>query len=155
MEEDLFPVFDVPSDLADEADENDEGSGTEYAPGPLWDYETGDFVIDGAKRTIYGSGYDSWVLWCTKTIMTQRWAFLAYSDAHGVEADEAFAEPDRDAVESSFERTITEALEADPLERTLLVRNFDFTWLADSLEIQCEVVATDGSTADIEAKLPI
>lgn len=148
MAGDLFPVFDVPSEI-----EEEQNTDTEYAPAPLWDFEAGDFVTDGAHRTLYGSGYDSWVLWCTKTIMTQRWAHLAYSDNEGIEAEEAFAEPDREAVESSFERTITEALLADPMGRTLAVRQFDFSWEADGLMISCEVVGADGSTADIKARL--
>ena len=148
MAEGLFPVFDVPSDI-----EEDENEGAEYAPGPLWDMEAGDFVTDGAHRTLYGSAYDSWVLWCTKTIMTQRWAHLGYSDNAGIEAEEAFAEPDREAVESSFERTITEALLADPMGRTLSVRNFEYRWEADCLWISCVVTGRDGSTADIKARL--
>lgn len=144
----LFPVFDVPSEI-----EEENQTDCEYAPAPLWDFETGDFVTDAAHRILYGSGYDAWVLWCTKTIMTQRWAHLAYSSNDGIEAAEAFAEPDSEAVESAFERTITEALLADPMGRTLMVRNFEYSWEADSLQISCEVVGRDGSTADIKAKL--
>lgn len=144
----LFPVFDVPATLAEDA-----GIKDRYAKAPLWDVERGDFVIDGANRVHYGSGYESWVLWCTKTIMTQRWAHLAYSDNAGIEAAEAFAEPDKEAVESSFERTITEALLADPMGRTLTVRNFEFSRDADSLWISCEVIGRDGKSADIKAKL--
>ena len=145
----LFPTFDVPAGMAT-------GSGTgvtQYLPGPLWDFETGDFVSDGAGRTLYGSGKDAWVLWCIKSILTQRGARLGYGMNEGIEADEAFSEPDREAVESAFERTVTEALLADPLGRTKVVRNFSFTWEADSLMIECEVVGADGSTADITAKL--
>lgn len=152
MAADLFPVFDVPSDIEEEDATEEENEG-EYAPAPLWDFEAGDFVMDGAHRTIYGSGYDAWVLWCTKTIMTQRWAHLAYSGNHGVEAEEAFAEADREAVESAFEASVTEALLADPLGRTVDVLDFDFSWEADSLTISCVAVGTDGNTADIEAAL--
>lgn len=148
----LFPVFDVPSDVVSNDDNTIEQNG-EYAPGPLWDVEKGDFVLDGAYRTIYGPGYDSWVLWCTKTILTQRWAHLAYSAAYGVESEEAFAESDREAVESSFEVSITEALLADPLGRTVAVQDFDFSWVGDALSVTCEVVGRDGSTADISVKL--
>lgn len=146
----LFPVFEVPAEVVDEDEHRLEETG-KYMPGPLWDMEKGDFVTDGAFRTIYGPGYDSWVLWCTKTIMTQRWAHLGYSNAYGVEADEAFAEEDREAVESSFEVSITEALLADPLGRTVAVRNFEFSWVGDELSISCEVLGKDGSTADIKA----
>lgn len=149
MAANLFPTFDVPDEIEDEFEESE----AQYIPGPLWDYEAGDFVTDGARQSIYGSGYDAWVLWCVKSIMTQRWAHLGYSTNEGIEADEAFKEPDREAVESAFERTVTEALLADPMGRTQIVRNFEFTWEADSLWIECEVVGADGSTADIKAKL--
>lgn len=149
---DLFPVFDVPSEIADVTEEAESGK---YYPGPLWDFETGDFIMDGAHRSIYGSGYDAWVLWCTKTIMTQRWAHLAYSSAYGVESEEAFAESDREAVEASFELSITEALLADPYGRTTAVRDFEFSWVGDELSISCVAVGTDGNTADIEANVKV
>ncbi|MCI8536757.1 MAG: DUF2634 domain-containing protein [Hungatella sp.] len=144
----LFPVFDVPSTLVEETKQQ-----TQYAPVPMWDMEAGDFVTDGAGRTLYGSGYDAWVLWCTKSILTQRWAHDGYNANEGIEAEQAFKEPDREAIESAFERTITEALLADPMGRTAQVRDFEFTWEADSLCIECIVIGTDGDTASIKAKL--
>ncbi len=144
----LFPVFDVPDITENNADVE-----KQYMPAPLWDYETGDFVIDGTNRALYGSGYDAWILWCTKSILTQRWAHLAYNSNIGVEADEAFKQPDADAVESAFERTITEALLADPSGRTEQVKDFRFTWRADTLMIECMVVGKNGQTADIKATL--
>lgn len=146
----LFPVFDVPSTLAEDAVRQER-----YAPAPMWDVERGDFVTDGTRRTIYGSGSDAWVLWCTKSILTQRWAHDSYSADTGIEAEQAFKETDRKAVESSFERTITEALLADPMGRTVQVRDFAFRWEADSLWIECAVFGRDGNTADIRVKLDI
>ena len=144
----LFPTFEVPAALAEDIlTEN------QYPPAPLWDVEKGDFVINGARQTLYGSGYDAWVLWCTKAILTQRWAHDGYSANEGIEAEQAFKEPDRKAVESAFERTITEALLADPLGRTMQVRDFEFRWEADSLWITCVVVGADGDTASIRARL--
>ena len=148
MANSLFPVFDVPATVATETDIE-----TEYAPAPMWDIEAGDFVTDGAGKALYGSGYDAWVLWCTKSILTQRWAHYGYSDNEGIEAEEAFQQPDIQASESFFERTITEALLADPMGRTSQVRDFEFRWEADSLWITCVVVGTDGDTASIRAKL--
>lgn len=144
----LFPVFSVPSALAEEAEKQEQ-----YPPAPMWDVEKGDFVQDGAGQALYGSGYDAWVLWCTKAVLTQRWAHYGYSSNEGIEADEAFREPDRAAMESAFERTITEALLSDPLGRTKQVRNFDFQWEADGLRVSCAVIGTDGNTASIRAKL--
>ena len=63
--------------------------------------------------------------------------------------------PDRAAAESSFERTITEALLADPMGRTVQVRDFSFRWEADSLWIECKVFGTDGSTTDVGARLEL
>lgn len=148
MANNLFPVFDVPSTLAEEADTQER-----YPPAPMWDVETGDFIKDGAGHPLYGSGYDAWVLWCTKSILTQRWAHSGYSANEGIEAEQAFQEPDRQAAESAFERTITEALLADPMGRTAQVRDFEFSWEADSLWISCVIVGTDGDTASIRAKL--
>lgn len=148
MSNNLFPVFDVPSALAREAETQNK-----YPPAPMWDVETGDFITDGAGKLLYGSGKDAWVLWCTKAILTQRWAHLGYNANEGIEAEEAFGEPDRKAAESTFERTITEALLADPMGRTTQVRDFVFTWEADSLWIECVAVGTDGDTASIKAKL--
>lgn len=144
----LFPTFEVPATLAEDIlTEN------QYPPSPMWDVEKGDFVTNGARQTLYGSGYDAWVLWCTKAILTQRWAHDGYSANEGIEAEQAFKEPDRKAAESAFERTITEALLADPLGRTIQVRDFAFTWEADSLWIACEVIGANGDTASIRAKL--
>ncbi len=148
MANNLFPVFDVPSTLAEEA-----ATQERYPPAPMWDVETGDFIKDGAGHPLYGSGHDAWVLWCTKSILTQRWAHSGYSTNEGIEAEQAFQEPDRQAAESAFERTITEALLADPMGRTAQVRDFEFSWEADSLWISCVIVGTDGDTASIRAKL--
>jgi len=144
----LFPVFDVPATLAEDIQQIHR-----YRPVPSFDIERGDFVFDGANRPIYGSGYDAWILWCTKTVLTQRWAYYGYSSNAGIEAEEAFTQPDRQAAQSYFERTITEALLADPMGRTQSVRNFRFSWLADSLQIACEVTGADGNSATVQARI--
>lgn len=100
-------------------------------------------------------GDDAWVLWCIKTIMTQRWAHLGYSNNAGIEAIEAFRQPDRKAQESAFTRTITEALLADPMGRTRQVRNFQYDWHADSLNITCEIFGAAGNSAVINARLHV
>jgi hypothetical protein len=148
MTNNLFPVFDVPSALAEDIRQV-----RKYRPVPFFDIAEGEFVLNGARQPMYGSGYDAWVLWCTKTILTQRWAYCGYSDNSGIEADEAFKEPDRQATESAFERTITEALLADPMGRTVQARNFIFGWYGDSLTIACDVTGANGDTATIKASI--
>lgn len=140
----LFPVFDVPSETTEDTYRKKTAV---YNYSPLWDFEKGDFVSNGAGQLLYGTGYEAWVFWCVKTMNTQRWAHLAYSDNAGIESKEAFGEPDRAAVQSAFERTITEALLADPMGRTLQVRSFVFSWENDSLRIECEAVGADRNTA--------
>ena len=148
MSANLFPTFEVPAVLPE-----DEEITERYLPAPMFDFETGEFVTDGARRTLYGSGYDAWVLWCIKTVMTQRWAHLGYSSNAGIEAEEAFQEPDRNAQESMFERTITEALLADPKGRTIQVRDFIFIREVDGLRLSCVIVGVEGDTATITARL--
>ncbi len=144
----LFPVFDVPGLV-----ETENAVDSEYKPAPLWDYENNDFVLNGAGQPIYGTGYDAWVLWCIKTIETQRYSHNGYSNNAGIEADEAFKQPDRAARESYFERTITEALLADPKGRTIQVKDFIFEWEADALAITCTVIGKAGNTAVVKAEL--
>ena len=144
----LFPVFEMPPTLAVETRRPQR-----YHPAPLFDIERGEFILNGARQAAYGSGSDAWVLWCTKMILTQRFAHLAYGDDIGVEAEEAFRQPDRRAQESAFERTITEALLADSAGRTKQVRGFSFRWGADSLHISCEIIGHDGNSASIDVDM--
>lgn len=144
----LFPVFNMPETLIEQV-----RTQQRYLPAPLFNLETGEFVLNGKRQPIYGSGHDAWVLWCTKIILTQRWAHLAYGDDVGVEFEQAFAQPDRLAQESAVERTITEALLADPAGRTKQVNNICFRWSADKLEITCQVQGHDGNSASIDAQI--
>jgi hypothetical protein len=149
MTANLFPIFNAPPVLADI-----EPTIQRYNPAPLWNLERGDFILDGARKMQYGSGFDAWVLWCVKTVLTQRWAHDGYSPNIGIEMTESFSAPNRKAQESMFERTITEALLADPMGRTTQVRNFRFTWEGgDSLFLTCDVLGTDGNSASIEVPI--
>lgn len=150
MPQSLFPVFEVPGFSVEQ-----ERTIPQYAQAPLWDYAAGDFVHNGSGQVVYGTGQEAWILWCIKTVLTQRWAHFAYSRSIGVESMEAFREADRAAVQSAFERTITEALLSDPARRTQQVRDFDFTWEPDALHISCEVVGADGNSAVIDASLRV
>ena len=151
MSQNLFPVFDVPSETVESTPIS--VPRPQYRPAPLWDYEKGDFVMNGARQPIYGNGNDAWVFWCMKTIRTQRWSKLAYSGNIGIEKEEAFRESDRKAQESALERTITEALLADPMGRARQVRDFKFDWRADSLWISCVVYGAEGNSEIIRADL--
>jgi hypothetical protein len=151
MADSLFPVFDVPTTVPDSSAT---AAAPVYNPAPLYDYEAGDIARNGAGQSLWGSAYDAWVFWCIKTVSTERYARMAYSDNAGIEADAAFKQPTRAARESAFERTITEALMADPMNRTQSVQNFTFDWSgADALHISCQVTGRDGNSATISTTL--
>jgi hypothetical protein len=140
----LYPVFEMPELM--------EQQQTELAPryGKSWlfDFKTGDFVIDGAGRVVQADGYTAWAQWCVKTVLTERFAYLAYSQNYGTEIEAALRQPSRQAVESELERAITEALLMDP--RTEMVRDFRFTWEGDQLRVAFTVVPAVGGPEWLE-----
>ena len=98
-----------------------------YQQAPMFDYETGDFVRDGANRIVMADGKEAFMEWCLKQCVTERSSRLAYSDKLGVEIVKATAgASDPAAVQSDIERTITEAIMVNPA--TEYVRNFEFSW---------------------------
>ena len=126
---DLFPVFEVPKIIASEDDLVKQRAGMSF------DFETGDFKLDNAGRIETATPYEVWAQWCLKTVYTQRWAYLGYSDQIGVELEEAFNQEDNAAKESYIEYTISEALLADPYNRTKRVYDFNFNWETDSVKV--------------------
>lgn len=124
-----------------------------YPASWAFDVETGEFVTDGGGRVCYSDGYEAWKLWCCKTIATQRGSHLGYSSGVGVESDRALAEPDRASVMSALERTITEALLADPLGRTLRVYDFSFSLYGEDATASCTILGKSGDTASITVKM--
>lgn len=137
MAEELFPVFDVP-----EEDEEDGEYDTSYKRSVRWDPALGDFARDGSNRMVQCSGQEAYMVWCYKTVQTERDSCLAYMEAVsgadlGVELEGIMQESDRGTVESMVERTITEALEVNP--RTESVGNFVFSWDGDTVHARFEV----------------
>lgn len=118
-ENNLFPVVEIPEE-ADEEEEYDE----EYRPSALWDFEKGDFALDGAGKVLEADGVEAYLQWCLKVAQTERYSCLAYDDDIGTEID-SILKNDRAALESEIERTITEALMVNP--RTEYVQDFEFS----------------------------
>ena len=150
MGQNLFPVFDMPLTLTEDV-KNEK----QYGIALRWNFEEGDFEMNLMGQPLYGNGYEAWVQWCKKALLTQRWAHYAYGSNAGIEAVEAFKEPDRKVIENSLERTIAETLLADPMGRTRQVRNFQFHWNSDEVQVICEVLGSDGSSAEIDAALKL
>ena len=140
----LYPTFEPPTIVEQEQPQ----LAPEYPKSYLFDFEKGDFVLDGAGRIVIADGHRAWVQWCVKTVLTERFAYLAYSGNYGVEVEQARKQSDRTLVEMEIERTITEALLVDP--RTELVRDFAFRWYADELYVTFTVVPVIGNAARIE-----
>lgn len=116
----LFPVFDLP-EIPDDPEYEER-----YRSSVDFDFETGDFVRDGANKMVPADGRKAFMQWCQKVVATEREAFLAYSDEIGTEFEEMEDFPDRDSRESEIERTITEALLVHPA--TEYVRDFEFNY---------------------------
>lgn len=145
----LYPVFQVPT-IYEETQKN-EGI---YKGSSYFDFETGDFRMDGGGRIVPSSGFDAWKQWCIKTIATQRLAYRNYTAGLGIEGEQAMAQPTAELQQIALETTIKEALLADPYGRTLEVRNFVWTKGVESLHMHCTVVGQDDRTAQIEADIP-
>ena len=140
----LYPAFEMPEMMEQQQTQ----LAPEYPRSYLFDFDKGDFVRDGTGRIVVCDGHTAWVQWCIKAVMTERFSRLAYSGNYGVEIDEALKQPTRAAVETEVERTITEALLADP--RTYAVRDFSFEWRGNELYVSFTVIPVVGEVFRIE-----
>jgi Protein of unknown function (DUF2634). len=143
---DLFPTFDVPSNI-----ENENGTeSADFNSGIDFDFEKGDFTT-AAGRLQETDGYNVWVQWCIKMISTQRYNCMAYSDQMGVEIPSDICSMESSDAEAQIISTITDALLADPAGRTQSVDSFSFSWGEDNVQVTCAVTAADGATAVLSA----
>lgn len=134
---DLYPMFDVPEDIAEE-----EIEAPEIDLNPLktaaFDFNKGETIVDLKGRVVMAENQAAYRQWVIKCVMTERYEYLAYGPDFGVEVKAIMrANYPRDIAESELERTIREALMVDP--RTVSVDNFVFEWQADSVLVKCEV----------------
>ena len=118
-----------------------------YKPSIFFDFDTGDFVVNHDGKLKEASGFEAWMQWCQKTLMTQRYAHEGYSTDIGIDYESALKADSREEAESILQREIEEALMADPSERTLYVGNITFEWAADDCLVTVQVQGIDG---DIE-----
>ncbi len=123
----LYPTVNLPSLMKPQVADSEK----KYRSAPLFDFEKGDFVKDGANRIVFADGKEAFAAWCLKVCVTERGTKLAYSDKIGTEIMSAIKEPDAESVKSSIERTITEALMVNPA--TEYVKNFSFSIDGDHL----------------------
>ncbi len=144
----LYPTFETP-ELA-EAQGEGEPAPT-YGRSFVFDFEKGDFVLDGAGRVAEADGHVAWAQWCVKAVITERFGYLVYGPAYGCEVAGARRTQNRRAAEAELERAITEALLSDP--RTEAVRDFEFEWEGDSVHVSFAVEPVVGTAERIEVSI--
>jgi hypothetical protein len=138
----LYPTFEIPDEVTDELTEE-----VAYPTSFDFDFEAGDFVTHGG-RVATTDGYRAWVQWCVKAALTERGAYLVYTDDYGADTDELPDAASRAEAESLLENTITEALEVDP--RTGSVSNFTFEWNGDGIGVSFTLEPTIGTNERID-----
>lgn len=129
---DLYPAFAIPNVSGAE----DTSAATVIKAGPLFDYELGDFALDGQNRVVMVDGSDEYTLWVVKALSTQLEACASYP-GFGLDAEYAMDQPNREAVQSAIERAITEALSEHPA--TERVYNFSYDWEGSDLAVRFTV----------------
>ena len=140
-----------------ELDEIDDGQDEEaigYKKSIYFDENLGDFKRDGTKKLVEADGVDAWIQWCMKVLKTKRYVCQAYSDDIGIDIESVFQAESRKEAESILENEITEALEADPYQRTDMVKSVTFQWKnADSLEVTCNVLGIDSNEIELNTTI--
>ncbi|MGM9539527.1 DUF2634 domain-containing protein, partial [Anaerovibrio sp.] len=66
MAESIYPTFRLPPLTAPSLGAKQK----RYKSSLMFDFETGDFVRDGAKRLLTCDGHEAWVQWCLKQLAT-------------------------------------------------------------------------------------
>lgn len=123
-----------------------------YRNGIAFDYETGDFKRDGKNKILDSDGIESWKSWCIICLQTERYAHLACPSDFGINTEAAMQANSREEAESILSREITEALLADPYERTQYVEDISFDWTApDTVIVEVKIHGIDDVTIDITA----
>ena len=127
---------------------------TGYRNGVAFDYQTGDFKRDGKNRLLDSDGIESWKSWCINCLHTERYKHLAYSTDFGIETEAAMKAASREEAESILARQITEAIMADPYERTAYIEEISFDWTApDTVEVFVAIHGINDVTIDVTAYL--
>lgn len=146
----LLPTVDVP-DFVDE--EEDEEYDVDYKSSPMWNLEKGDFVRTATNNVPMNDGYEAYKVWCVKTVATERYSCLAYSDDIGTEMEDILTESDKEAAELAIERTIQEALSVNP--RVSSVEEFAFLWGTGHVSVSFIVYSIDGEPFTVDSIIEI
>ena len=125
-----------------------------YKPGAAFDYRNGDFIRDGRNYVLGNTGIEEWKSWVINCMQTERYKYLAYNTDFGIELDQVFSASSRQAAESILTREITEAIMADPYERTEYIDSIEYTWIdSDSVQVTASIVGIADVTIDVTANV--
>ena len=150
MAENLFPVGYEDEIITAEDLQSEQPTG--YRNGIAFDSLLGDFLRDGMNKMLDSDGIESWKSWCINCIQTERYKHLAYSTDFGIELDKAMKASGREEAESILTREITEAIMADPYQRTKYIEEITFNWTApDAVAVAATIHGIDDVTIDITA----
>lgn len=130
-------------ELEEEIEEEDQESagGPQYKEGLKFE---NDLMLDGTGNIIITEPEDAWLDWCKKTLATPRYLCDEYSDQVGIDVEAAFEANSRAEAEEILRTEISEALEADPYGRTVMVEQIDFQWIApDAVEVSVLITGFD------------
>lgn len=126
-----------------------------YGISPVFDYERGDIMLDGAGRVVMADAREAWLMWCVKSVLTEKDSCLAYSDNVGTNMRWALEQNERAAQQEALINAITDALMADPCRRTLSVSEFSFKWSEDSVQISFTLTGADGYQGRVAADVAV
>lgn len=143
---DLYPVWSTP-EITEQIQEETAQFGQSF----YFDFTAGDFTVDGAGRLVPSDGYTAWAQWCQKALMTQRGAYMVYTNNYGTDLDQVRLYSTRAARESEIQRIFTEALMADP--RTDAVRDFIFSHEGDATLVSLSVYPKIGLPVKMEVNV--
>ncbi|MFZ7103381.1 MAG: DUF2634 domain-containing protein [Peptococcaceae bacterium] len=143
----IYPVFSAPELAAREANLQT----VRYGKSFHFDFAKGDFTLEGDGKVSETDGYQAWVQWCLKAVLTRRFTYLAYSGQFGMERDGIRRIPARNGVQAELARVITEALLADP--RTEAVTDFAYDWQGDGVRVGFTVKPVIGTRERLEVSI--
>lgn len=111
-----------------------------------WDFDKDCFKRDSNGNMILLSGNDALQVWVYKAVRTERWAFLAYSDAFGIELEQfrgkVMTVGER---RSELRRAIKECLMVNPYVVSVDKIEFESNERGRVLNIRVELTTVYGS----------
>lgn len=124
---------------------------TKYPKTLAFDFEKGEFKLNGKGDLKLASPEESCIAWCHKVLNIERYSKLSYSNNLGIETNVLELYDSNEAKESWLKRTIEETILADPLKRILSVDDFNFNYLEpDSVEVTCKITLKNGVSLEFK-----